>query len=164
MEKYLPIIQDINKHLASFNKLLRSGLEIEPLDETLLADDNYYHSLIGKTWGQVRFPRNCGVGGVYFFFGSSVVNPNSHCLYIGKASLNSTTGKRLWAHFKTAFDENGHVIKNGNSGERFRIVAITLLPFELEELTCFAPALEEYLIIQMSKECKYDLVNVRGNG
>lgn len=163
MKDFLPIVQDINRHINSFNKFLKEEYQVSTLDDNFLHEDSYFHTLKGKTWEQVKFPRNCEVGGVYFYFGRSEHTPHKFCIYIGKASLNATTGQRLWTHFKHAFDENGNVYKDGNSGERFQIEGITLIPFESVELICFAPALEEHLIVELSKEGKYDLVNIRGN-
>lgn len=102
------------------------------------------------------------VGGVYFYFGYSRSNPDKICVYIGKASFNSTTGRRLWSHFRYAFDENGQIVKTSSNGDPYNIEAITLIPFEIKGMTCFVSALEEHLITEFDKEGKYEILNVTG--
>lgn len=161
MNKYLSALRDINKYILSFNKFLNEENKLNILQEERLNDDSYVLNLNGKTWKEIRFPRNCGIGGVYFYFGHSVTNPNKLCVYVGKASLTATTGERLWSHFKHAFDESGQLFKTSNR-ERFNIEAITLIPFETVGMGCFASALEEHIIIELAKEGRYELINIRG--
>lgn len=164
MKKYISVLQDINKHVSSFNNFLNENYKVSLLEEDQILDDSYVLNLNGKTWNDVKFPRNCTVTGVYFYFGYSEKTPEKLCVYVGKASLSRATGQRLWNHFHNAFDENGIVFKTGSNGDRYIIEAITLIPFETEGMACFSPALEEYPILELAKEEKYELINKRGNG
>lgn len=160
--RYLPIIADLNSYIASFNHFLKEEFSVPLFDINLLEDDSYFHVLNGKTWEKVSFPKKCDVGGVYFYFGYSTNDINKLLVYVGKASLTSTTGQRLWSHFKHAFDERGQIFKMDNE-EKFHIETVILIPFDKTGTTCLAPALEEHIISELRKGNKYHLYNVRGN-
>ena len=72
-----------------------------------------------------------------------------------------STGRRLFVHFKHAFDDTGQIHKMDN-GEKFNVEAVILIPFEKTGTTCLSTALEEHIISELSKENKYHLYNVRG--
>lgn len=159
--KYIPLIKSINCHIETFNELLADKYKIELFDESQLDDDMYFHLLNNKTWEQISFPRYCDEPGVYFYFGYSTVNNEKLCVYAGKASLSSTTGNRLWTHFKHAFDENGQIFKTDN-GERFNIEAVILIPLGQKGLTVISSALEEHLLVELSKDKSVHKLYIRG--
>ena len=163
IERYLPIIKKINLHIESFNLFINEGFKIELIDENKLDDDLYFHCMNNKKWEQISFPRNNDESGVYFYFGYSLTNPKDLCVYVGKASLSSKTGIRLWQHFKNAFDENGIIFKFDNLGNRFNIETVIVIPLEKKGTTILSPALEEHLINELVKDNSIKILNIRGN-
>ena len=161
ISRYLPIVIDINSHITSFNNFLNEDFKIPLFDLYQFDDDLYFHILNGKKWEEISFPRKCDVGGVYFYFGYSTQDISKLLIYVGKASLTMDTGRRLWAHFKHSFDDNGQIHKIHN-GEKYYVEAVLLIPFDRIGTICLSPALEEYIICELAKEKKYDLYNVRG--
>ena len=87
--------------------------------------------------------------GVYFIFGSGL-----RLLYVGKASMKSNIGARLSSHFKYDGSPARGCLVVGNWSEQPRCIATVPLP---DEMAYQAPALEEYLIAQLSPP-----VNVQG--
>jgi len=145
MKKYITIIENINGALAEFNKYIKDEYKIEELDIREIENDAYFLNIREKRWGDFSFPRNRDVGGVYFYFGYNLENPDHVAIYIGKASYSRKIGHRLWSHFRKMDEgKNEHqnlFIKNG-----FVIELITSLPFENEGTLCLASSLEEHLI------------------
>lgn len=160
--KDIPIIKSINCHIETFNQFLADKYKIDLFDENQLDDDSYLHMLNNKTWQQISFPRYCDEPGVYFFFGYSTTNKEKICVYAGKASLASTTGDRLWWHFNKAFDEDGQIFKI-NNGERFNIEAVIIIPLGQKGLTVISSALEEHLLVELSKDKSIHKLYIRGN-
>jgi excinuclease UvrABC nuclease subunit len=83
----------------------------------------------------------CMSQGVYFIFGSGV-----RLLYVGKASMGSCIGARLSSHFLGTGPKGCRVV-NPYWSEEPRFVASLAVP---EGMAYEAPALEEYLIAQLS--------------
>ena len=160
--KYLEVVERINLRIAVFNSLLSENHQVELLDIEKLNDEGYFLGLNNKEWGDYDFPRNRVVGGVYFYFGCALDNPDNLCLYIGKASYSRTTGQRLWNHFRYmkqgAEHDLKYYIKDG-----YKIEMITSVPFEKENTVCLAAALEEFLILSLKIE-NVELLNRIGNG
>jgi len=159
MNKYLPIIQKINEHLAEFNSFLREQFAIPLLDESKLTDETYFLNPTGKGWNDCKFPRDPASGGVYFYMGISEPEEKEVYVYIGKASLTSTIGKRLYAHFRGPWKTEKTLINYGEAVS-LRIELIGSIPIE-KEMTFLAPALEEYLIAKLREDCL--LLNAQGN-
>lgn len=157
MEKYIPILEKINECIEEFNSYLQPNFGVGKLDISRISDQDYFLNIAYKKWVDFRFPRNNGVGGVYFYIGEYLDFPGKQVLYIGKASLNSFIGRRLSAHFIGKCNGEKVIIKDCN------IELITSLPFEDPNLVFLAPALEEYLIVNMQKHKEITLFNDRGN-
>lgn len=157
MEKYIPVLERINKCIEQFNLHLLPHYGVERLDVSRIYDQEYFLNISCKKWDDFRFPRNNGVGGVYFYMGENISHPGKFALYIGKASLNSYVGHRLFVHFKKRCNGDSIIIKD------YSIELVTSLPFENPDLVFLAPALEEYLIVNMQKHENVILFNDRGN-
>ena len=162
MNKYLDAINEINEYISDFNILLSDSYKVPILDINELYNDEYFLNLNGRVWDEFSFPRNFTVGGVYFYFGYTQDSSEKVGIYIGKASLSSTTGKRLWNHFRHAFNDEGKVFKKSYNGDNYHVELITLIPIENEIALCLAPALEEHLIRKIDNNSKTKLINVQG--
>ncbi|MCU7548148.1 hypothetical protein OCK74_03440 [Chitinophagaceae bacterium LB-8] len=160
MKKYLPVIKKINAHVTDFNSYLRKEFTFPLLNEDKLNDQTYYLNPTGKEWNDCQFPRNPHIGGVYFYMGETVSRRDDFHVYIGKASMKSKIGERLYNHFKNCWKTNETIIRN-NRGEPVLIELITSIPFENEALIFLAPALEEYLIDKLRSD--FPLFNIIGN-
>lgn len=160
MIKYLPVIDKINFHVTEFNNYLRKDCAFPLLDRDKINDETYYLNPTGKGWDDCQFPRNPHIGGVYFYMGvTGSEDPEFH-IYIGKASLRSKIGERLYNHFKNHWGEDETTISN-RKGNPIRIELITSIPFDNKDLIFLAPALEEYLIDKMQLD--FLLFNSVGN-
>ena len=157
--RYLPVINDLNSYITSFNNFLKDEFSIPLFDTSLLEDDSYFHVLNG-TWDKLSFSRRCGVGGVYFYFGYSTKDSNKLLVYVGKAWFTTITGQRLLSYFKHAFDESEQIFNMDNE-EMFHIETVIRIPLDKTVITWLAPALEEYIIAELRKAKKYHFYYVR---
>ncbi|WP_132055672.1 hypothetical protein [Pseudocnuella soli] len=160
MNKYLPVIRKINEHLSAFNEFLKPEFAFSLLDELRINDQSYFLNPTGVAWDDSgRFPGDI-FGGVYFYMGVSETSESEISVYIGKASLSSTIGKRLYSHFRNIWQKDKTVISYGG-GKACKVELIGAIPFENTDMHFLAPALEEYLIQKLSQDCL--LINTHGN-
>jgi hypothetical protein len=161
MEQYIKTIDIINESISEFNNFLSIDFQIEILDKNKINDNDYFLDLKNKKWGDYSFPKSREYPGVYFYFGFNIKNSNDICVYIGKASFSSTTGKRLWSHFKNKeqinIDETTYY-KNGD----YAVEMICIIPFKDHDMGFFSSSLEEFLIQKLSNR-NHLLFNSIGN-
>ena len=154
MEKYTKIIETINNLITDFNKVIAIDCHVKPLDTTKINDNSYFLNIVDIQWNDIKFPR-CGTAGVYFYFGYNKNDKQKLCTYVGKASFDSTIGKRLYDHFK---NKEYDTLENGKeyylNGE-YALELVTTIPIENAFI---APALEEYLIFNL-REKGHELFN-----
>lgn len=155
MIKYLSAINKINDITSEYNFMI--NFKIDLLDTKELDNDSYFMKTKNKEWKDVIFPRNCEVGGVYFYFGTSKITNKIH-IYIGKASYSSTIGQRLFKHFRVCYNIN-NLNKISRNGEEIEIELVSCIPFELKTQLFFATSLEEYLLSKFSEDNNYELIN-----
>lgn len=161
MIKYISIIQRINHHLKEFNSYLQPEYAIPLLDLNEINNNSYFLNAREKKWDDFVFPRNCEVGGIYFYIGVSESKNQKIGIYIGKASLTSTIGRRLWSHFRYCWNES-RIIKEHPGGQTFRIELISSIPIDNARMTFLSPALEEFLIDRLQTDSCV-LLNKQGN-
>lgn len=160
MEIYLPIIKRINKSIENFNTYLSDIAKISKLSENDLENKNSFTNLTLTDWYNTRFPNDAGQNGVYFLFGYNKINENELGFYIGKASLQSKMGNRLWTHLNRYKDSEQYLMKN-IEGEEFVLEFIAAISTEKNKIGFIAPALEEFLILNLKND--HSLLNASGN-
>lgn len=136
-------LDDIRNKLAEYEERFRNGalpgLEISEL-YSLLPEKNG-DSDIMLHWPDNSYPHSDRFG-VYLF-----LDKKMDVIYIGKASMNNTLGRRINTYFRKNKDGSCkpvHQWSKGNAPEY--VVTIPVL----DEMSFEAPALEEYLIKSFS--------------
>lgn len=151
--RYKNIVQQINLHLANFNRYLKHPFELSPVD----IDNSTSFSVISNcAWSAQHWPSKDSPG-VYVLCGRDTVFQNQLGFYIGKAS-SQNMGHRIWRHLVPYRHDDDYRI--GNS-ENFMLEAILAIPIDGPLPRYFASALEEYLIDKKLNGAT--LVNTTGN-
>ncbi|MBK7764115.1 MAG: hypothetical protein IPI46_12355 [Bacteroidetes bacterium] len=141
---------------------LKEDNQIELPFENLLNNPYYYLELKNIPFKGFQIPRACEYGGVYFYFGFNKNDISELHIYVGKASQNSTMGKRLYSHFYQRFSQTNFEGHNYYFNNDILIEGMLLLPIENNEHKFLAPSMEEFIITDM-KEKNYLLINKVGN-
>jgi hypothetical protein len=152
MEKYKESIIRINEALNQFKDYFnpekkidfkKLGGDIKPESYTLIEGN------LQNQWIESDQP------GVYFIFAAS--KDGKPTVYIGKASMNSTVGQRLYKHYKDFYPPDGD--NKILWGDGYIVEAIAIIP--LYENGFIAPSLEEFLISTLKSQIT--LSNSMGN-
>jgi hypothetical protein len=155
MKDYNSIVAAINNRLKMFNEFLREQYHVPYLS---LSGPGELCDISTTPWDQQHWP-NQSASGVYFIFGYKADNAADIGVYIGKASLNSKIGNRLYAHL--SHQRNGIYSMKNAKGQQFNLEGVSSINFEIKKITALAPALEEYLICNLGNEVH--LLNEKGN-
>lgn len=147
---YDNLCEALNNSLRGFLKILNPDI----FGEGLTIDKDKYFDLSNKGWwdinlGEVAFP------GVYIIAYTNLTT-NKPYLYIGKASLSSSIGRRLHAHLYNSQQERRFNWYGDNDYLALRVYTIDCTQFPY-----LAPAIEEFLIDKMQES--YPLLNYLGN-
>ena len=134
-------IADFNNYLSFKNKV--------KIEET-------YFDIEDKGWYDINLGE-VAYAGVYVIVGT-VDNSGENAVYIGKASMSSKIGNRLYGHLSNSrkTSDNGF----NYYGKPFTLYRVYTVNFEKTDMAFMAPALEEYLIANI-KNLK--LLNEVGN-
>jgi hypothetical protein len=161
MQQYLSIIRETNQSIKRFNEYLQSDYQVVLFDEKNFKDDRFFLKIITgyDEWWKQTWP-NSNKAGVYFLLGFQKNNPEKYGVYIGKASLGSKIGNRLYSHL-IQFREAKDFEINDAYGNQFILDYVTSIELENKNMIAFAPALEEFLISDLKD--KVNLINSRGN-
>lgn len=108
-------------------------------------------------WNAFPFP-NAQRRGVYFALGKTQ-DTGELGLYIGKASFNSTIGKRLYSHLRAQANADFFTMKGAN-GIVFTIEYLASIDLDALNMHFMASSLEEYLIFNLTH--KLPLINITG--
>lgn len=155
MEKYKSIIDEINQTINDFNKFLSYSYHIPIITYKPSSYTDLKKPWKEQDWGYTA------VRGVYFIFGKHEYNDSTKMgVYIGKASLNSHIGRRLWTHLKSGSAE-GNYEMNDFEENPFSLEYFTLISLDALNIGFLSPALEEFLITELSN--KIFLLNRTGN-
>lgn len=157
--EYSEMVTILNMYINKFNDLLNENVNVPLIEEHKMIDKNYYVSLNENSWNDLRFPSS-NKKGVYFIFGNSILEDDKKSLYIGKASFNSTIGKRLHSHL-VRYRNDKMYIMNDNYANKHKLNYLIAIDMESVGVSFLAPALEEYLIIN-ARDYIY-LLNGTGN-
>lgn len=135
-QRYSTVIRDVNNYVQKFNSELKNHtVEME-----------FLFDLEGLTWEDLNLDL-ANYRGVYILLGTDDVT-NEVVIYIGKASWNSSIGKRIYDHFRRSHEKEGNP-KYSYENEPCTIEYVYGINFSKENITYMAPALEEYLITNM---------------
>ncbi len=156
-EKYLEMIKIINKSITSFSKNLSPSIKIDKLGKDV-DNKKKYTNIVNTPSGEQLWP-NSNEAGVYFLFGKNKTTGEAG-LYIGKASLSSKIGNRLWVHLKPHRDSN-HYYMNDNNGKQFILELVSSISLEKINKIFLGPSMEEFLIEDLKG--KICLLNAKGN-
>ena len=157
--RYKTAIEMINSSITSFNKFLSTSYLIPIFKFDTMIKEKRWVEIIHGNWDAFSFPTG-EKRGVYFIFGYEINTPKKNGLYIGKASFNSSIGKRLWSHFNP-YRSDSHFIMNGYNNERYILDYMASIDLDTCGLPFMASALEEYLISELRN--RINLINGTGN-
>jgi hypothetical protein len=162
MEKYRPLIKAINIEIDKFNLFLKKKYCISLLNENDLSNDEFYTNLINTKWEDQHWP-NSEKSGVYFIFGFNEENKSEFGLHIGKASMSSTIGRRLYVHLKQYHDKKDYLMGDGK-GKIYILELISSITLEDKKIKFMTTSLKEFLIDKLrEKRGSINLINVFGN-
>jgi hypothetical protein len=159
MKNYIELVNKVNQAINEFNRYLAKGKQIEPLKETELANKKYFTNLVATSWDDQRWP-NSEKSGVYFLMGYDKNNPDKLGLYVGKASLTSAIGYRVYSHL-TNYRNKEHYLMSDGIGSDFVLELMSSVTFEGLDMVFMTPALEEFLIGELKESIH--LINRTGN-
>jgi hypothetical protein len=153
------VITHINELIDNFNLHLRN-YQVAKLDMKQINNPKRVLDFENKPFGQYGYPENANMQGVYFFFAFNFQLQTNTCLYVGKASMNNSLGRRLDNYMSTSKENN--VVPNYFHYKGNQVISmLTFITFE-KEYSFIVPALEEYLIKNWrSDTC--GLLNTIGN-
>jgi hypothetical protein len=149
----------INSAIIAFNRHFATAFHVPQFDKVKSLEAKAIVKIIHKDWDSFPFPNN-GTRGVYFLFGHEKTQIEKTGLYIGKASFNSTTSGRLYAHLQPCRKKDFYEM-NGYRGEIYILDFMASIDLDKLEVPFLAPALEEYLISTLRKDL--NLINGTGN-
>jgi hypothetical protein len=129
------------------------------LEETELSNKLVFFDLTANYYFSERWPNDI-CRGVYFIFGVNEKNQNETGVYVGKASFNSTIGKRLYVHFDK-YKNSKCFYLNEHSKNPYVVELVTSISLE-KGLVYMISSLEEFLITEL-KENGVNLLNTIGN-
>lgn len=135
MEKYEPVIDQLNAGISQFNEFLNPQHQLPLISQQ---DKTTYSSAMHMPWGQQEWPSK-DEPGVYILCDRHIEDSSRIGIYIGKSSQQQI-GRRVYAHL-TPHRETG-VYKRGN----FIIDTILAIPISNHRSRSLAVALEEFLI------------------
>jgi hypothetical protein len=160
MEKYISIIEMINKGIIDFNKFLNNTNQLPLIDEERIGNKIASWILKEEAWFDRPFP-NGDSKGLYFIFGFNPEDGNEKGVYVGKASHeNSAIGPRLNKHLNNPYRDK-RIYKLGHKyGIDYELEFVTTIP--LDTIPFISSAAEEYLIYYL-KENGINLLNHIGN-
>lgn len=159
MDKYKLLIREINSGIEKFNSFFKTDFHVPLLKENELENKECYTNLTNTSWSDQRWP-NSDSAGVYFIFGINQENTSEVGLYIGKASLSSKIGIRLYSHLYPYRNEENYMMNDGK-GKKNILELVSSISFDENNMTFLAPALEEFLLSELRE--KINLLNVTGN-
>lgn len=145
-ELYSNILNDINHCIESFN----SELKNHSLKMDFLFDLN------GLSWVDLNLGK-ANYQGVYIMLGKDEITFNT-IAYIGKASMESSIGRRIYAHFCHSHEQKGMPKYTFEDNPHATIEYVYGVNFSKEKLTFMAPALEEYLITNISSNILLNVI------
>lgn len=157
--EYLEMVTILNMYINKFNDLLNENINIPLIEKQKMIDKDYYLSLNENSWNDLRFSAS-DKKGIYFIFGNKILDDYEKSLYIGKASFNSTIGRRLHSHLVRYRNDKMYMMNDCYANEH-KLNYIIAIDMESLGMSFFAPALEEYLIINV-RDYIY-LLNGTGN-
>ncbi len=159
LDAYKPAIGIINSSIASFNTFLSAPYAVPILKFDTMIQEKRWVEVIHGNWDAFPFPTS-EKRGVYFIFGHEKSMSDKTGLYIGKASLGSSIGRRLYSHLNPYRSET-HFIREGYNNEVYVLDYMASIDLDTRGLPFMAPALEEYLISELGN--KINLINGTGN-
>jgi hypothetical protein len=159
-DDFMKIIEKVNLSLVEFNRFLNPNNSI-PLIELCFSGDNVNAcKIIHGKWNEWSFPNNATKRGVYLILGKNIANTNEVALYIGKASLSSHMGDRLYAHLHK-YKNTPYYLMNGTDESQYILDYIVAIDLDSIGVWFLAPALEEFLISNLKEQIT--LMNGTGN-
>lgn len=158
MKKYITIVESINSAIQKFNKYVDKQFLVPILMIEQLDNKSLFLDIAKTSWDDQRWP-NSNKSGVYFIFGYKKEQDNEIGVYVGKASMSSKIGNRLYAHLNP-HRKNEYYKMNDSKGCEFFLEFVSSI--DLEQTPFFSPALEEYLISELNRSSVY-LLNAAGN-
>lgn len=156
MNQYQLEVDSINQVVAEFNKYLTEFWQIPKIDPLSDIGKRSIVKILHGRWDDFLFPKSSSPG-VYFIFGNHRELKTRKCVYIGKASLSSSIGLRLYSHLHPNKLSEHFTMNYGKDIYILNYIA----SIDMEKIPFMAPALEEYLISSLSG--KINLLNVAGN-
>jgi hypothetical protein len=154
MNEYQLKLTAINEALNEFNNYLSPRFQLKAIKPEAMV------KVVHGNWNAFPFPNN-GTAGVYFIFGRKKSALEEKGLYIGKASFGKKTSDRLYYHL-VPHKGKEYFVFSGRDSEEYIIDYIASINLEENEIPFMAPALEEFLITDLSS--KLMLMNAIGNG
>lgn len=154
---YTILISEINDVIRKFNIFLANDKSIPLLSQVNGELQSELIKVVHGNWNAFPFP-NAQRRGVYFAFGKKQ-DTSELGLYIGKASFNSTIGKRLYSHLRIHADAEFFTMKGAND-QVFIIEYLASIDLDALNMHFMASSLEEYLISNLTN--KLPLMNVTG--
>ena len=142
------ILNELNVRIADFNNYLSFKNKVK-IEET-------YFDIEDKGWYDINLGE-VAYAGVYVIVGTDD-NSGENAVYIGKASMSSKIGNRLYGHLSNSrkISDNGF----NYYGKPFTLYRVYTVNFEKTDMAFMAPALEEYLITNIQN---LKLLNEVGN-
>ena len=154
--KYQPLTQEINACIEVYNSFLLPEFRVGAVE---LEDANSSLRVEGIPWDKLWWPADQALPGVYVLLGYHSADPKQLGCYIGKASLGNV-GRRLYKHLRP-FGTTGRYSMNDRKSEPFVIELLSIIGIRNEQMSPFACALEEFLIVNVGK--RIHLFNRAGN-
>lgn len=161
MKRFLPEINAINQTIVSFNQYLNPTYKVPVLNFERMIEEKNCIQINHGNWLANSFP-NAGKRGVYFIFGHEKTNETKNGLYIGKASFDSGIGARLDGRLRR-YKDSGFLMMDGHRNEKYISDYAASIDLDSLNLPFLAPALEEYLILELKNSNSINLLNRIGN-
>lgn len=158
MKRFESELDAINSAITDFNEYLSPKYHIPLFDHASMFGRRMVVEIMHGNWHAFPYPNN-GAAGVYFIFGHEKVLADKNGLYIGKASLRSTTSNRLYKHLSPGRSKEQFLMPC--RGESYVLDYIASIDLSRLAMTVMAPALEEHLIIRLAPY--FNLLNGIGN-
>jgi hypothetical protein len=161
IDRFQTEFKRINATIQSFNQYLALDKQVPTFDLDTGIEQKQIVIILHKDWDAFPFPNNA-TRGVYFVFGHEIESSGNNGVYIGKASFESTTSDRLYAHLHPYRTKEHFTMKNCK-GDVYILDAMASINLDLKRLQMpfMASALEEYLIVNLKD--RLNLLNGTGN-
>ena len=155
MRKYTTEFESINNTISQFNKYLSPSNQIRLFDVVTDIENKNIIEVVHGDWNAFPWPNNA-TRGVYFVLGYERNHFEKNGMYIGKASFGSSTSARLYSHLHPTRSSDKFTM-NGFNNEEYIVEYIASIDLEKQDIAFLSPALEEYLIMNLSN--KLNLIN-----